>query len=224
MVKDYIEKWRILQFLGKQSYLLANLMTLLILLPLLRSTLLARIGFGFLLTLIMITGHLSISTRRSEFYISLVLGLLMIGLTWVDVFYGNPVLLVASRCVAAVFFLLLSLLIFSHYLFGIHQVTGETLIAAVNAYLCMGIMYAFGYYGLMFVDPNSFSGLFMETLEFPDCVYLSFVTMTTLGYGDITPQTEIAAVLTWSQAVVGQLFVALIVARIVGVMVAKDSS
>jgi hypothetical protein len=48
--------------------------------------------------------------------------------------------------------------------------------------------------------------------------------MTTLGFGDITPQTEVAASLTWSQALVGQLFVALTIARIVGIMVAKDTS
>jgi hypothetical protein len=46
-------------------------------------------------------------------------------------------------------------------------------------------------------------------------VYYSFVTMTTLGYGDITPRTPMAQTVTWMQAVAGQLFVAVLIARLV---------
>ena len=47
-------------------------------------------------------------------------------------------------------------------------------------------------------------------------------SMTTLGYGDIAPRMEFAAILTYSQAAVGQAFVALTIARIVGIIVAKE--
>ncbi len=224
MSQRYAENSRFLRLLGKQQYLLASLVALLVFLPLLRATNLAPVWLSGLLTLIMITGPLSIAARPVDFYASLTLGLMVTVLAWADVLFNVPLLLITGRCVTVAFFLLLSVLIFRRYLFGNSEVTQETLIAAVNAYVCLGIMYAFAYHGLMLVDPNSFHGTFMDTPDFPGCIYLSFVTMTTLGYGDITPQTEMAAVLSWSQALLGQLFIALTIARIVGVMVAKDTS
>jgi hypothetical protein len=46
-------------------------------------------------------------------------------------------------------------------------------------------------------------------------IYYSFVTMTTLGYGDITPKIQIAATLAYVQALIGQLYVAILIARLV---------
>ena len=46
-------------------------------------------------------------------------------------------------------------------------------------------------------------------------IYYSFVTMTTLGYGDITPKIHVAATLAYVQALIGQLYVAILIARLV---------
>ena len=62
----------------------------------------------------------------------------------------------------------------------------------------------------------------MSEPQFDAFVYLSFVTMTTLGYGDITPQSELAAIQNYSQALIGQLFIARTIASIVGRMAAND--
>jgi hypothetical protein len=52
--------------------------------------------------------------------------------------------------------------------------------------------------------------------------YYSFVTLTTLGFGDITPTSSLARTLTWIEAVVGQLFIAIAIARLVGMRFGTD--
>ena len=56
-----------------------------------------------------------------------------------------------------------------------------------------------------------------EVAEFSQFVYFSFVTMSTLGYGDITPQNSVAKTLTWMQSVTGQFYIAVLVAWMVSV-------
>ena len=52
--------------------------------------------------------------------------------------------------------------------------------------------------------------------------YYSFVTLTTLGYGDITPQLHYVRVVAWVQAVTGQLYLTILVARLVGTYIAQS--
>ena len=219
--RGFASHWRIVQVLGKQRYLLLSLASLLVLLPLLTDTGTSRLWLTAILTLIMIAGPLTLATRRFDFYLSLILGSVMTATTWIDIIFKLFPVELIGRIATVVFFIMLAGLIFRQYLIERNQVTSETLIAAVNAYLCIGITYAFAYSFLMTANPDSFSGTFMEDPEFGAFVYLSFVTMTTLGYGDITPTTEIAGVLAYTQAVVGQLYMALTVARIVGITVAN---
>ena len=54
-------------------------------------------------------------------------------------------------------------------------------------------------------------------------LYFSFVTLTTLGFGDITPLTSAARSLCWLEAVVGQMFIAILVARLVGLQILSAS-
>ena len=55
-------------------------------------------------------------------------------------------------------------------------------------------------------------------------LYLSFVTLTTLGYGDITPVSQTARMLTTLEAIVGQLFIAIFIARLIGLYIAQRKS
>jgi hypothetical protein len=52
--------------------------------------------------------------------------------------------------------------------------------------------------------------------------YFSFVTLSTLGYGDITPQTQGAAALCQVEAILGQFFTVALLARLVGIQVAQQ--
>jgi glyoxylase-like metal-dependent hydrolase (beta-lactamase superfamily II) len=73
-------------------------------------------------------------------------------------------------------------------------------------------------------DPDAFKGLTAFTLQESgvqqDFVYFSFVTLTTLGYGDMSPVAPIAKTLAWFEAVFGQLFLAVTIARLVSLEIA----
>jgi hypothetical protein len=77
--------------------------------------------------------------------------------------------------------------------------------------------------------PGSYTGILLEsapdiTVRFQHFQYFSFVTLTTLGYGDILPQNEGAAALCQTEAIIGQFFMAVLVARLVGIQVSQQFS
>ena len=224
MPTNLMEKFWVVRVLGKQRYLLIAMLALLVLLPVLKAEETSRFWISALLTVIVIAGPLSIATKRVDLVLAAVFGLTMATSSWGRYFFDGLWLERLGGFATVSFFLLLSILIFRQYLLGNKKVTSETLIAAINAYICIGIMYAFAYDYALMADPNAFSGTFIANHSFEDCVYLSFVTLTTLGYGDITPMSRLAAVLTWTEALAGQLFIALTIARIVGVMASKEES
>jgi len=107
------------------------------------------------------------------------------------------------------------------------QVTNDKIYGAICIYLLLGILWGYAYCILEIAQPGSFS--FPErtspvelveqndfrALEY-DLSYYSYVTLTTLGYGDITPVTRRARQLSWMEALIGQLFIAITIARLVG--------
>ena len=93
------------------------------------------------------------------------------------------------------------------------QVDAEHLYAALSAYLLAGIYFGLFYWVLEQVSPGTFTATrpFSKT----SALYFSFVTLATLGYGDITPHADIARGLAIVEGVGGQLFLAVLVARLV---------
>ena len=93
------------------------------------------------------------------------------------------------------------------------QVDAEHLYAALSAYLLAGIYFGLFYWVLEQVWP----GTFAVAADFSrmSAIYFSFVTLATLGYGDIVPRTDVARGLAIVEGVGGQLFLAVMVARLV---------
>jgi hypothetical protein len=102
------------------------------------------------------------------------------------------------------------------------DVTREVLFAAVIIYLLMALMWSFAYMVLEAIVPGSFnipeSGLEVRQFVF---LYYSFVTITTLGYGDITPATHQAGALAILEAIAGQIYLVVLVAFLVGMFVSR---
>jgi len=93
------------------------------------------------------------------------------------------------------------------------RVDDEHLYAALSAYLLAGIFFGLFYWVLEQIEPGTFTGAGVSTRM--SALYFSFVTLATVGYGDIVPRTDIARGLTIVEGVGGQLFLAVMVARLV---------
>ena len=103
-----------------------------------------------------------------------------------------------------------------------------SMLGAVCGYLLIGLCWTMLYVALLHVNTDAFhfdnpvtapQGIKNELrISFSQLVYFSFVTMSTLGYGDIVPRVPLAFTLTWTQSVIGQFYLAVLVARLVGVL------
>jgi len=99
-------------------------------------------------------------------------------------------------------------------------VDAEHVFAALDAYLLVGIALGVAYWLLEIALPGSFS-TGPEGLTPPGAIYFSFVTQTTLGYGDVVPLREEARGIVVAQGVGGQMYLAVLVARLVSLYSAR---
>lgn len=104
-----------------------------------------------------------------------------------------------------------------------NDISPNRIIGATCVYLMLGVLWSVAYSVLEFSQPGSFAGLTeLATPAWnPDWVYFSFVTITTLGYGDILPLTQTARSLAFSEAIVGQFYIAVLVAGLVGAYISE---
>ena len=92
------------------------------------------------------------------------------------------------------------------------HVTSEHLYAALSAYLLVGVFFGLFYWVIEQIVPGTFNaGAGFSRMS---AIYFSFVTLATLGYGDIVPRTDVARGLAILEGVGGQLFLAVLVARL----------
>ena len=98
------------------------------------------------------------------------------------------------------------------------EVTTDTLFAAVAGYLLLGLTWTSAYLLVEHIRPNSFTlGTAAQAQPFWTAIlYYSFVTLTTLGYGDITPTTPHAQSMAMLEAISGVMYAAVLIARLVG--------
>ena len=105
------------------------------------------------------------------------------------------------------------------------EVTADTIIGALSLYMLFGIIFMNGYVIAEYIEPGSFyvSGAQNPTGHFGpgDLLYFSYVTLTTLGYGDITPVLSIARSLAVLEATLGVMFMAVVIGRVVGIYASK---
>ncbi len=104
------------------------------------------------------------------------------------------------------------------------KVTKNVLYATFSLYLIIGLFWGSLYTLFNELSPGAYSGVLLENVQGSQVHvfnYLSMVTLTTLGYGDITPQSIGAASLCQIEAIVGQFFTAVVVAWLVGMYVSE---
>ncbi len=95
------------------------------------------------------------------------------------------------------------------------RITTDRIMGAVALYLTLGVAWGNAYEIVALLDHTAFAGAADATTGVERWFYFSFVTLTTVGYGDITPASRAAQALAISEALVGQLYPAIILARLV---------
>lgn len=191
---------------------------------------LSKITVTTLFCLVLLSAVFAVSQSRRSVLVALwmaVPGILLYGLNLVIAW---DVLLAASYAFS-IAFLGYTIIVILRFLFVEQRVTSNTIFASVCVYLLLGVLWSMAYSLIEILEPGSFTfGFADEQGEmrfgggesvFP--IYYSFVTLTTLGYGDIVPASATARMLSVAEAVTGQLYLAVLVARLVGLHISQSS-
>ncbi|MDB4444565.1 ion channel, partial [bacterium] len=163
----------------------------------------------------------AVSQKRIVFIAGLVLALIAVIIRWTSHFL-DLFSLAAVNNIVSVLFLGFTIVIILNYLFSEKRITADTIMGAICVYFLMGLMWAMGYSLLEMFEPGSFQIPPSMDIAGPDFGYYSYVTLTTLGYGDITPISGPAQSLSTLEAAMGQLYLAVLVARLVGVHISQS--
>ncbi len=184
-----------------------------------------RVAVDITLFGVFILGVWSLVRSKAAFVSGWVLAGLTFSLT-VSAYVTETLLLQYLALTAVLVFFFLSCIIAVYdVLFG-GVIDINRLVGAACIYLLSGSLWGIVYFLLNVISPASFIGITGETWseQLNEFTYHSFVTLTTLGYGDITPAAPVARTLNYLEAVLGQMYLTVLVAAMVGIHIANRQS
>ena len=213
---------------NRYRYLLASLLALIVVEPWLRGPA-ARVLLVAVFSAILLSAVWGLHTSRRGFVAGMTLALAAFVGNWAGVFVESLPLLFVTRAVTAAF---LGLVVWT--LLGDvarqTRIQPETIYQAACVYLILGVIFALFYASVSQIDSGAFAPIVAAGISpggtdastkgagLAKWVYFSFITLTTVGYGDITPIAPAARSLVILEALLGQFFVAVLVARLVGLL------
>lgn len=181
---------------------------------------------AFFLMLVLLAAVRTVAGQVRQYHIAVVLGVVAV-VPQFGVIVQRSEWLEALRYAAMTLFLFwVCALLLRDIIVRSKSVSLELILGAVNIYLMVGIGFAFAYGLIEHLQPGSFTGLEQQinaSIGVLPFLYFSFITLTTLGYGDITPLTPFGTTASFMEAMFGQLYLAIMVARLVGLYIAKHA-
>jgi hypothetical protein len=196
--------------------LLLSLLLLMLLSPYVEGR---RLVLEGLMVAVLLAGLYSVSRKRRLLWLSCLLAIPTFLVKALSLLTAHQPLELASQVGAALLLSYTTALIL-WYVLAETEITRDTLSGAVCVYLLSGVTWMTLYRVLETLHPGSFvvsaaqhAG---QGVTWSDLVFFSFVTLTTLGYGDVLPVTSPARSLVVLEAVFGVLYPAILVARLVG--------
>jgi hypothetical protein len=179
---------------------------------------------------IFMAGVYAASARRSQLKFALLL-LLPAFIAWAGPDIMAPETDETLRMLSASFCFVFSAYVVARASMSHDEVTLDTILGGINAYLLIAFAFVFVYATLMIQDGGALviggrplAQVLTDDADkhgFATLLYFSFTTLTTLGYGDIAPASGVARLVTSTEAVIGQLYVAILIGRLVGLEVAN---
>ena len=220
-------------FFAPKNYfwLLISLLCLCAVGPLLNGSLIGRIFESFFVLLLVVSISRAVTQNQFEWLMVLMGGLS----SWLLINLGNlfpvppfnTVVFEVFSLIACMSFLISGFLVIARDVFS-GAVTSNRICGALCLYMFIGAIFALIYAAIDVVDPLAFrvsesfqpyfnlDGGMHYKERFSLLLYFSFVTISTVGYGDISPVSKFARNFTWLEAVAGQLYLSVMVARLVG--------
>ena len=193
-------------------YMVITIMVVILISPFLRFTGIAGHIFTTLLTaLIPLTSFYALTADRKRAIVILIIAAPFVVLDGLSVFFPHPYLMIAAMGFGTVLYLYIIVLLVINLL-SYRVITADLIFCAIATYFLIGVMWAGVYMVLEGISPGSFAGLSQNG----DLVYFSFVTLTTVGFGDILPQSILAKRLVVFEGALGGIYLAVIIAMIVG--------
>ena len=186
---------------------------------------------GSLLAFVLVAAALAVSENRRQIQITVIFATVCLGLMF-------PAHLLESRglrivqSISTIGFLIYVVRLIVRHLFRVRTVDYDTIAASLCGYLLIGVAFAAVFSAVYDMDANALVtntgnvesdvSLQFGGSQTATSLYFSMVTLTTLGYGDITPVSRPARMLATAEALIGQLYLVVLVARLVGLHISDD--
>ncbi len=229
------------------AFLLFSLVLLMVVSPVVYALPLGGLVLSGMFIWLLLTVAFSVSERHWLLNIARMLTVPAIGLSVLSAWSSVPespfsdstrLIAFLDRAIAIAFLFYISCLVLKS-LFASRYVTVETINAAICLYLLLGVLWVLAYSSVEYVGPDAFvGGDFTNPQQSFASFYFSFVTLTTLGYGDISPtifappSTELsvsvpmvsraACTLATPETITGQIYITVLVARPVGLHIFQN--
>ena len=181
-----------------------------------------------LLTAIFFSGIFSLDFSSLSLKILLPLGTATAATTWLGHFMANDVVSLVDF-ITTVLFLAAIVVLMVRHIARSQNVTPTIILSSINGYLLLGVLSAALLAIADVVHRYIFSSGSQAILfpgktvpQFSDYMYFSFVTLTTLGYGDVTPASHLSRSMAVLIALTGQLYMTILIAMLVGKFLARS--
>jgi Ion channel len=219
----------IFSFGGAGTVLLISLLAFIGLYPLMLGEIAGRMAGGLILAVIFVAGTMTASDSRIHRTISIALAVAALGLQVAWLSTHRTTMEIIFVAMFAAFCLYTALVILRHVL-APGPVFAETVHAALSVYILLALFWA-GAYALVEINlPGAFSLVPSPNAQvqlegaylFADMLHLSIATLTSTGYGDITPVAPFARSLCQLEQLVGVFYIAVLISRLLGLYQSPD--
>jgi len=176
-------------------------------------------AFRVLATLVFVTAVYVVGQQSRHWLIGLALGVPGVVLTAIAKVRSDMSLRILALSLTLAFLIFTVVVLFKAVI-KVQEVTTETIYGAMSVYLLIAITWSVAYLLLSYLRPGAFVSSIQSgsnPLTWPDYLFFSFATLTATGYGDIIPRIAQARSLAILESVTGMMYVAVFVARLVGV-------
>ena len=185
-----------------------------------------HLAYSILFTIIFAAGIVLVSNNKN---IIMAFAILAIVMVWISTAVDIEAFKGVSKVINIVIFIFIVYDLVKQVSLA-KKVTPKVILESVNGYLLIGMVFSLLVALLMSINPESFSfnklhsGTTPASFSFDQYLYFAFITLTTTGYGDVVPLTSIARSMSTMISLTGQLYIAVVIALLVGKYISQKGN